>query len=290
VLARYAGGAPNQFNGLVSVGDNFYVPLKNEDDGYFQKLFEDMYDPGRINFPFFIALGNHDYEKNKARVQLAYSRKHPDSRWMLPNRWYRMDLPAEEPVVTLLVLDSNKPSMSADDWETQKRWLEYHLTGPRRAKWIIAAAHHPLFSNGSHGDNGVLQVQWGPLFKKYKLDFYICGHDHCVQHLQIDNWYPSFIVAGGGGQKPTKMRRDRRGPFSRSLNGFVHFQFTPEVATVKVINGRDGQVVHQFTRARGGGVQVVMTTGRDKPTDKPLKVYLGLDQLKRMGDKDDSQK
>ena len=290
VLAQYAQRTPTQFNGLISVGDNLYVPLKNEDDPYFQKLFEDMYDPVRVNFPFFIALGNHDYEKNKARIQLAYSWKHPDSRWKMPSRWYRLDLPAEEPLVTVLMLDSNKPNMSAEDWAAQRRWMEYHLEGPRKSKWMIAAAHHPLFSNGSHGDNGVLQVNWGPLFKKYKLDFYVCGHDHCVQHLQIDNWHPSFIVAGGGGKRPTKMRRDKRGPFSRSLNGFAHLRFTPDAATVKIINGRDGHVVHAFSRAPGGEISVAMTTGRDKATNKPLTVYLGLDQLKRMADKDESPK
>jgi hypothetical protein len=275
-LARYANRVGTQFNGLVSVGDNFYVPLKSEDDYQFQSLFEDMYDSGRINFPFFVALGNHDYERNKARIQMAYSYKHPDSRWKLPNRWYRMDLPAEKPLVTLLVLDSNKPNMSSDDWMRQLKWLEYHLAAPRQSKWIIAAAHHPLFSNGAHGDNGVLQVHWGPLFKKYKLDFYICGHDHDVQHLQLANWYPSFIVAGGGGKRPTKMRRDARGPFSRSLNGFAHLQFTADRAVVKFTNAADGKLLHHFTRTRPGQIQVHMTTGRDKATSKPLLVLLGL--------------
>jgi hypothetical protein len=286
ILAGYCGRAGVQFNGLVSVGDNFYVTLQSENDPQFQSLFEDMYDPRRINFPFYAALGNHDYQKNKARIELAYAYKHPDSRWKLPNRWYRYDLPAEKPLVTLLVLDSNKPSMSDADWKGQIRWLEYQLSRPRESKWIIAAAHHPLFSNGAHGDNGVLQTNWGPLFKKYNLDFYICGHDHDLQHLQIDGWYPSFIVSGGGGQKPTRMRRDKRGPFSRSLNGFAHLQFTPDQAIVEFTNGRDGQIVHQFTRSNSGAVKVIATTGRDTATTKPLKTLLGLDQLQKMGDKD----
>jgi phosphoheptose isomerase len=286
ILARYCERVPVPINGLVSVGDNFYVTLKSEDDAQFQSLFEDMYDPRRINFPFYVALGNHDYQKNKARIELAYAYKHPDSRWKLPNRWYRYDFPAENPLVTLLMLDSNKPSLSAGDWKNQLRWLEYQLAQPRGSRWIIAAAHHPLFSNGAHGDNGVLQTNWGPLFKKYNLDFYICGHDHDLQHLQIDGWYPSFVVSGGGGQKPTKMRRDKRGPFSRSLNGFAHIQFTKDQATVEFTNGRDGQIVHQFTRSKTGAVKVIATTGKDTATTKPLKTLLGLDQLQKMGDKD----
>jgi 3',5'-cyclic AMP phosphodiesterase CpdA len=288
-LARYADKSETQFNGLVSVGDNFYVKLSGPDDYQFQSLFEDMYDASRINFPFFIALGNHDYQHNKARIQLAYAHKHPDSRWKLPNRWYRMDFPAEKPLVMLLVLDSNKPNMSREDWDRQIRWMEYHLAAPRESKWVVAAAHHPLFSNGSHGDNGVLQTQWGPLFKKHKLDFYVCGHDHDVQHLQLAGWHPSFLITGGGGKRPTKMRRDSRGPFSRSLNGFAHLHFTPQAATVKFTNANDGKLLHHFTRTTTADIKVHMTTGRDKATNKPLLVLLGLDQKEIEEEKEPSK-
>jgi tartrate-resistant acid phosphatase type 5 len=276
-LANYVEKLGVQFNGLLSLGDNFYVPLKDEDDYQFQTVFEDMWDAKRINFPFYGALGNHDYEKNKQKIEMAYAAKHPDSRWKMPSRWYRLDLPVEKPMVTILMLDSNKPQMTAEDWLAQLRWIEEQLSQPKGTKWTIACAHHPLFSNGAHGDNGVLQVHWGPLFKKYKLDFYVCGHDHDLQELQMPEWSTTFVLAGGGGKKPTKMRRDLRGPFSKSLNGFSHLHLFPDRAIVQFVNAEDGAIVHQIDRTHDGKVSLVIKGGNDKATNQPLKVLLGLD-------------
>ncbi len=277
-LAEYVARRGTQFNGLLSLGDNFYVKLKDADDYQFQTVFEDMFDATRVNFPFYGALGNHDYENGKAKIEMAYAAKHPDSRWKMPARWYRIDLPAENPLVTVLMLDSNKPQITAEDWLAQLRWIEDQLSQTRKTKWTIACAHHPLFSNGAHGDNGVLQVHWGPLFKKYKLDFYVCGHDHDLQELQMPDWSTTFVLAGGGGKKPTKMRRDLRGPFSKSINGFSHLQLFADHAEVKFINAADGQIAHQINRTHDGKVQLVIKGGNDKATNQPLKVLLGLDQ------------
>jgi len=51
-LAKYVEGTGTQFNGLLTLGDNFYVPLKDVEDYQFQSLFEDMFDAKRLNFPF----------------------------------------------------------------------------------------------------------------------------------------------------------------------------------------------------------------------------------------------
>jgi tartrate-resistant acid phosphatase type 5 len=276
-MASYIEKTATQFNGLLSLGDNFYVPLRDVDDYQFQSVFEDAWDAKRINFPFYATLGNHDYEKGKAKIEMAYAAKHPDSRWKLPSRWYRLDLPVEKPLVTILMLDSNKPQISPDDWLAQMRWIEQQLAQPKTTRWTIACAHHPLFSNGAHGDNGVLQVHWGPIFKKYKLDFYLCGHDHDLQQLQMPDWSTTFVLAGGGGKKPTKMRRDLRGPFSKSINGFSHLHILPDRALVQFVNAANGEVVHQIERTHDGKVSVVVKGGNDKATNKPLKVLLGLD-------------
>ena len=280
-LSKYVSRTGLQFNGLLTCGDNFYVPLKDADDYHFQTLFEDMFDAKVINFPFYVSLGNHDFEKDKWKYELAYAANHPDSRWKLPSRWYRLDLPVEKPLVTILMLDSDKPRMTADEWKSEMKWMDDELSKPRTTRWTIAAAHHPLFSNGAHGDNGVLQVQWGPIFKKHKLDFYICGHDHDMQQLQVPGWGTTFILAGGGGKKPTKMRRDLRGPFSKSLNGFTHLELNPESAIVRFVSGPDARVVHEILRTPDGNVSMLVKGGNDKATTQPLKVLLGIDQREK---------
>ncbi|HEY7114971.1 MAG TPA: metallophosphoesterase [Tepidisphaeraceae bacterium] len=282
-MADYVSRTGVQFNGALTVGDNFYVKLKDVDDYQFQSVFEDVYDATRLNFPFFATSGNHDQErsesgKTKVVLEQEYAAKHPDSRWKYPARWYRVDFPqdAEVPLVTALMLESSKPRLTPNEWEAEKRWIAEQLaTTP--ARWKIACAHHPFFSNGSHGDNGVLQVEWGPIFKKGGLDLYIAGHDHDLQHLQIPGWPFSFIQAGGGGQPITDMRRDVRGPFSRKLYGFAHLQIRADSAEVRYISTKDGSVAHDFARDKEtGAIHIVSTTGHDKATTKPLKALAGI--------------
>ena len=131
-------------------------------------------------------------------------------------------------------------------------------------------------SNGAHGDNGIMQIEWGPLMKAGGLDFYCAGHDHDLQHLQITGWPMSFVGAGAGGQPVTDMRWDSRGPFSRKVHGFAHFRFTPDLTEVKYVDARDAKVIHYFTRDNENRVRVIYTTGRDRATTKPLKTLLGI--------------
>ena len=150
-IAKYVSRTGLQFNGLLTCGDNFYVPLKDADDYHFQTLFEDMFDAKVINFPFYVSLGNHDFEKDKWKYELAYAANYPDSRWKLPSRWYRLDLPEEKPLVTILMLDGNYTAsrFSEADWQLERQWLSDQLDevrppgGPSRRTWVICCAHVP---------------------------------------------------------------------------------------------------------------------------------------------------
>ena len=268
-LAQYIADANIQFHGLVSPGDNFYVNLRSTEDRNWATYFEQMYDPKRFNFPFYAVLGNHDYEQAKESVEVQYTKRYPESRWRLPARWYRIDMPEDKPLVTLLMLDSNRNKLTRNEWRKQLQWLGTELAKPRRSRWIVVVAHHPLYTNGMHGDNGTLQREWGPLLEKFKVDFYLAGHDHDLQHLQPPNKRVTHVISGGGGQRARAMRRNDRGPFSRSLNGFVHFRFTDKAATVRYIEAPTNQTAHLFQRLPDGTVQVLGTTGREPPTTRP---------------------
>ncbi|MDB5299226.1 MAG: putative phosphohydrolase, partial [Phycisphaerales bacterium] len=158
-MADYVVAQKAPFAGLLSAGDNFYGPLASVDDPTWQTMFEKMYDATRLDFPFYGALGNHDYDQNKYLVELAYAKQHPESRWKLPGRWYRIDLPAKEPLATVIILDSDKQVLTPVEWVLQKTFLAEELARPRAA-WTICVAHHPLFSNGVAADNGLLQRDW----------------------------------------------------------------------------------------------------------------------------------
>lgn len=261
-------------NGLLSVGDNFYVPLSGTDDPAWQRLFEKMYDPDQMKFPFYVALGNHDCEPGKVEIELAYAKEHPASRWKLPARWYRLDLPAEKPLVTVIVLDSDHNVLTHDQWMQQQQFLEGELK-KQRAAWTVCCAHHPLYSNGVSADNGILQHDWGTLFQKYGVDLYISGHEHNLQHIEQPGELTTFIIAGGGGAHSHPIISDRHAPFSRALYGFADLRFTAERVTVKFI-GTDCKPVHSFERTKTGEVNVTFTTPSDPPLPKPLAAIQGL--------------
>lgn len=283
-MAKYVSGVGKQFHAALTVGDNFYVKMKNADDYQFQSVFEDVYDARVINFPWYFTSGNHDYEKaengkRKVELEMEWAKRHPDSRIKYPSKYYRVDFPqgSDRPLVMALMLESSMPNQSKEEWAAQKRWIAEQLA-TSTARWKIACAHHPFFSNGSHGDNGVLQREWGPLFKAGGLDLYIAGHDHDLQHLQIPGWPFSFVQAGGGGQPITDMRRDVRGPFSRKLYGFAHLRVLEDQVEVRYVAAKDGQVAHLFQRDHDGKVTIVSTTGHDKATTKPLKALIGVNE------------
>jgi hypothetical protein len=269
-IANYVKSSGAKFDGMLLAGDNFYVKLTGTKDPLWRTMFEEMYDPAICDFPFYVSFGNHDYQDGKNIIERDYARENPQSRWKLPARYYRVEIPKDNPLVTVLMLDSNRQIMSEADWNAETYWLRNELSKTRKSKWLIACAHHPLFSNGDHGDNGVMQKSWGPLFNKAHLDMFVAGHDHDIQHLQVEGFYPSFILVGGGGQHLRPMRVDKRGPFSKSSFGFASMRFTPDEMIVKLISG-DGEMLHEFHRTPAGNVKTIETEPSDIATPRTVK-------------------
>jgi tartrate-resistant acid phosphatase type 5 len=268
-LADYVQTSQKTFSGILLAGDNFYADLTGIDDPLWQTLFEQMYDPKRLAFPFYAALGNHDLENGKMQIELDYAKANPKSRWKLPARWYELDFPVDRPLVKVLMLDSNKQGMTEAEWNTQMDWMKAQFNA-RNAQWLICCAHHPLFSNGNHGDNGALQRDWGPLFESGKVDAFVCGHDHDLQHLEVPGRRTSFMLVGGGGQQVRPIRVDQRGPFSRSVFGFTHLMFTPQRMVARFIDV-EGQSVHVFERSIEGNVRIIETTASDVATPRTVR-------------------
>mmetsp|Transcript_14696 Transcript_14696/g.22852 ORF Transcript_14696/g.22852 Transcript_14696/m.22852 type:complete len:164 (+) Transcript_14696:1020-1511(+) len=79
--------------------------------------------------------------------------------------------------------------------ELQLKWLEKTLNAST-SDWLVVAGHYPVFSGGEHGNTPELQEQVKPLLEKYRVDFYLCGHDHTLQHLRSDG--VDYFVSGSG--------------------------------------------------------------------------------------------
>jgi tartrate-resistant acid phosphatase type 5 len=268
---------------VLLLGDNFYVKLTGIDDPQVRDFFELTYDPAALPVPFYAVLGNHDYKTNDAPIEMAYAAR-GHTRFALPAPWYRLDLPPGHPLVTVLMLDSDHDLMAPGQWDVELAWLRSELAKPH-APWLVAAAHHDMFGNGSHGDNGVLQRDWGTLFRRAGVALYLCGHEHTLQHLEIPGWPVSFVVAGGGGAGTRPMLRDARGPFSVSQHGFAELAFTPGAMSVDLLDP-SGTVLHAFTRTPDGRVNVTVNSPSQKATAHPLRVINDVGGGKGNADKD----
>jgi tartrate-resistant acid phosphatase type 5 len=245
-MASFAEKRVPRLDGVLSLGDNFYVTLGGGvDDPNWDRLFERMFDPKRLNVPFYVLLGNHDYSGGREdRVELQYAQAKPNSRWKMPARWYRLELPsAEKPLVTFLMLDSNYLFLTPEQWREEADWLTAELAKPRTSRWLVLCAHHPLYTNGGHGDDARLRREWGPLLAEHQVDFYVAAHDHNLQYLRLPGIQTTFVVSGGGGATLHDIVRTDRESFSNKIHGFAHLRFGEESADLHLLDA-DGRPVH----------------------------------------------
>ena len=267
----------NQFtpDALLMIGDNFYGPVKEgftADSKRWKSDIEDMYPAPAFPGPLYPVLGNHDYHDNEGgeKAQLDYAKK-PGGRWTLPSKWYRKDLGGTEPLLTMICLDSNLPavsgtgkdkktgkprrSLTAEESAAQIDWLKAELATPRAA-FTLVMGHHPLYSNGDHGDTPALVTAWEPLFQQHQVHAYLCGHDHDLQHLELEGKFTSHVLSGGGGAKTRKLEQvGRTMPYGKDVHGFTHIRVQSD-ALIFAHHAVDGSVLHQFTKRRDGKVEI----------------------------------
>ncbi len=266
-MQRYATKLGLKPDGLFLVGDNFYGRLPGRaQDPRWKADFEDMYPASAFPGPCWAMLGNHDYHiepAGKFQAELEYAKTHPGTRWTMPAKWYRLDWPAVNPLLTCLVVDTNykRVSLTAEFMTDAERvaqlaWLTAELAKPRTTPWLVVMGHHPLYSNGKHGDTRALIADFGPLFQKHGVDFYFCGHDHDLQHLEFDKLRTSFVVSGGGGASLYEIKDRTRGPYAEAVYGFTHLQVSREKFIVRHLDP-DQRQVHAFSKTPDGKIQIL---------------------------------
>eukprot|EP00898_Chlorokybus_atmophyticus_P007491 jgi/Chlat1/7743/Chrsp66S07219 len=204
---------------VLSLGDNFYKQgVKSLEDPQWNLKFENVYDARPLMIPWWIALGDHDHCGNVS-AQILYTKQ---SRWTLPAAYYSSNftLPAGQ-VVQLIVTDSvgleggvangmvrrfetflDPQFAGFEAGQKQWQWLEQTLR-ESTADWVIVAGHRPVYSGGQRkrtAAEGLYSAALQVLFAKYKVDLYICGHDHTAQHLRNRHDRGThYIVNGIGG-------------------------------------------------------------------------------------------
>jgi tartrate-resistant acid phosphatase type 5 len=273
-MRQFCGQTKITPHALLLLGDNFYSSVAggfSTTSTRWKTTFEDVYPAASFPGPCWAVLGNHDYHDNHGgeKVQLDYA-KLPGTRWKMPAKWYRFELgPKDSPLATVIALDSNLPSISGNkklkdgtprgsltiaEAAEQLAWLEAELKKPR-APFTLVMGHHPLYSNGDHGDTKELVEQWGPLFQRHRVHAYLCGHDHDLQHLELEGLFTSFILSGGGGANIRKLESDRKIPYGRDIHGFTHLRAERE-KLVFSHHDAEGRLLHRFTKLTDGSFQI----------------------------------
>jgi tartrate-resistant acid phosphatase type 5 len=277
-LRAYSKQHSVQPQALFMLGDNWYGELAGgATSARWQTHFEEMYPAGDFPCPAYAVLGNHDYQRwpeSKVDAELEYARSGRNggtaTRWTMPARWYRFEFPTKNPLVTFLALDSNMPhadgkqglgrdfTLTPEQQAEQLAWFEAELKRPRTTPFLGVIAHHPVYSDGPHGDHAVLIRDWDPLFRKYGVDLYMAGHDHDLQHLEFEGHPTSHFLSGGGGADLYSLKVDpaQRGPYGQKVYGFSHVSVTKQLMTLRHLD-QDGNTLHAFTRTPAGKIAIV---------------------------------
>ncbi len=264
-LRRYAEMLGARPEWLLLLGDNFYRNSKlggGLSAARWQSGFEEMYPASSFPGACPAVLGNHDYHDTVGgqEMQLAYARA-GGTRWTLPGKWYRLEL---RNVATFLFLDTNlrsvsgkadlkdptqklKPSLTAEEEAAQWNWLAEQLAS-KRAPFTVVVGHHPVYSNGVHGDSKELVEKLAPMLQAAGVHLYLCGHDHDLQHLELEGLKTTFVLSGGGGARARELKNAaRKMPFGTAVNGFSHLQINPQRALLRHLDA-NGKQIHAFTK------------------------------------------
>lgn len=244
---------------IVSTGDNFYPDgVGSVTDPLWKTSFEDVYKQFPLQRKWYSVLGNHDYRSNP-QAQVEYSSI--SKRWQMPARYFSKKMMINDdtaaqvlfvfidtsPFVTKYYADEvYGPRVITQDTAAQIKWLDSVLSSPSsNIRWKIIVGHHPLYTGGKRLDakdtKDVNQV-FKPLFEKYKVDMYLCGHEHHLEYIKPDGATHYFISGAGSEVRPVK-GYPKYGKFAASKAGFMSFSVTSDKVLVQVID-KDGLITY----------------------------------------------
>ncbi|MFC5408829.1 fibronectin type III domain-containing protein [Larkinella bovis] len=129
--------------------------------------------------PTLATPGNHEYFKDDDNQRKVSRHWRPS--FVLPENGpdrlketaYYMDYQG----VRFVSLDSQGALLDSTVLDAQADWLVKVLSNnPNR--WTIVTHHHPIYSTKSGRDNDEWRAKMEPIYKKYKVDLVLQGHDH----------------------------------------------------------------------------------------------------------------
>jgi len=276
---------------VVNVGDNVYWNgVDNVDDYRFKEVFEKVYNDKNLDVPWYMIGGNHDHLGNM-QAQIDYTQR--SQKWTFPNLFYKVQYAfgKQQTKVDILFLDTivlcgqtfDVEGRSLFSWLTatwlvpdkperkyeklaqeQWKWLEEELA-KSKADYLFVVGHYPIYTT-SERPIKCLAKKLDPLLRKHKVNAYMSGHDHNLQHHYDDGTKSGakmhYIVSGAGSRtgmwgvkmNPPNIKRQYFYPklavpiseFGLGIGGFVGFSVTATNATLSLY-GRGIMRLHSMT-------------------------------------------
>jgi len=247
-------------NFIIATGDNFYPSgVISEHDPLFHYSYENIYTDFSLQWDWYLVLGNHDYKSNPD-AQVKYSTI--SRRWKMPARYYSKKFFINgdtTQAVLVAFIDTNPliaefyknaeygPNVKTQDSTKQKKWIEKTLSdNSPNIKWKIVVGHHPIYTGGGRReayDTRAVRQLLQPIFDKHKVDVYLAGHEHSLQHIKV-NATNNFISGAASERTPAVLIPGSK--MAASEYGFLFFSVTGKKMEVQAINDT-GKIIYTTT-------------------------------------------
>ncbi|HEV3224899.1 MAG TPA: tartrate-resistant acid phosphatase type 5 family protein [Puia sp.] len=222
---------------IVSTGDNFYPNgVRSTRDHNWLASFEDIYTAHSLQTDWYVVLGNHDY-RGDPQAEIDYTSV--DRKWNMPARYYsKIFFIGDDSTqgVLLIFIDTtpliseyykdDKHQVKGQDTSGQRIWLEKTLKeASPNIKWKIVFGHHPVYTGGGRmkaPETVEMKNLFKPIFEKYHVNAYICGHDHNLQYIKPPG-FTSYFVSGAGSELSRTVIHPEGGIYAKAENGFMNF-------------------------------------------------------------------
>jgi len=242
---------------VIATGDNFYpYGVKSTADYHWISSFETIYRAQSLHVKWHPVLGNHDYISNPD-AEVEYSKI--SSRWDMPARYYSKKLfingdTAQGVLFAFIDTDPFEKKMqgrptdsvkyTVSTTQDQQQWLEKILSD-NTVKWKIVVGHHPVYTGGWRRNSTETKKMRGflePLFQKYNVNLYICGHEHHLEYTKPEG-ITHHIISGSGSEARTTAIHPEGGKFAAAEQGFATFSIAGNEAMVQFIN-YNGKIIY----------------------------------------------
>src|SRR5450755_2393201 len=248
---------------IVSTGDNFYPNgVRSTRDHNWLASYEEIYTAHSLQTDWYVVLGNHDY-RGEPQAEVDYSEV--DRKWNMPARYYSKIFFINDDTtqgILLVFIDTtpflsesylnNKFHMEGQDTAKQKIWLEKTLSeAPANIKWKFVFGHHPVYTGGGRmkaPETVEMKNLFKPIFEKYHVNAYICGHDHNLQYIKPPG-FTYYFVSGAGSELSRTVVHPEGGIYARAENGFMNFSVSENQMQISAISYK-GERLYSVTLPR----------------------------------------